>query len=149
MRHEGKNLADLHFSLMLSLRKFVAGNEPFVRSLTPQQMMVLIILDMNGSIRLSDLSKRAMVTHGTMVVAIQKLVKKGLILKKKDPIDERAVALSLSAKGKAIPKGIKERLSQRYKLLCENLPADEAKKLADCYRFMTKTFWEFEKERES
>ncbi len=140
MPSDAQSLTDLHFPLMGALRAFLAANGSFPKGLTSQQMMILIILDMNGPIRLTDLSKKTMVTHGTMVVAVQKMIKRGLVLKKKDPTDDRAVALNVSATGRAIPKALKKKLLTGYKSLCESLPAGNAKKLVDCFQFMAKTF---------
>ncbi|MEI7998738.1 MAG: MarR family transcriptional regulator [Candidatus Omnitrophota bacterium] len=108
--------------------------------LTPQQVEVVMELDQMGSLRLSDLSKSACVTHGTMTVAVQKLLKKGLLIRKKDPTDERAIRLGLSAKGKAVAIKTHNKTLEVFNFICEELSEEERKKLIDSYQFLLKTY---------
>jgi len=45
---------------------------------------------------MSDVARRALVTQGTLTVAINRLVKKGYVARYKDEVDKRIVRLSLT-----------------------------------------------------
>jgi|GEM_PF-5510389 len=140
---EAKAVASAFFPTSTAFLRLMHGHSRMVPAgLTPQQMKIIMELDIAGTLRLSDLSRFACVTHGTMTVAVQKLLKKGLLLKKKDPVDERAVALVLTARGKGVARQIYRSTEELFHMICKDLSQKERRRLAEAYRFLLKTYQE-------
>ncbi len=137
---EAKYVASVFFPTSTAFLRLMHGSRIVPEGLTPQQMKIIMELDIAGHARLSDLSRCAAVTHGTMTVAVQKLLKKGLLVKTKDLKDERAVSLTLTTKGKAASKYIGQETEQLFHTICQGLSKIERKKLADSYRFLLQTY---------
>lgn len=84
--------------------------------LTPTQAQVLVLLHRSpGPLRLSRVAQGLAVTAATVSDTVETLSKKGLIHKTEAPDDNRALALTLTAEGKAEA----ERLSQWPDVLLE------------------------------
>ena len=130
----------MFFPTSTAFLRLMHGSRIVPAGLTPQQMKIVMELNIAGTLRLSDLSRCAAVTHGTMTVAVQKLLKKGLLVKAKDPVDERAVSLTLTAKGKTVGKEIQQGTEELFHTICQGISKAERKKLADCFKFLLKTY---------
>ena len=137
---EAKTVANIFFPTSTAFLKLMHDSKIVPADLTPQQMKIIMELKMAGRLRLSDLSKCAAVTHGTMTVAVQKLLTKGLVVKTKDPNDERAISLALTVKGKAVSKYIEKGTQELFHTICEGLSKAERKKFAECFQFLLKTY---------
>jgi len=137
---EARIVATTFFPVTTAFVKLTHCNRIIPEGITQQQMKIIMELNSVGCSRLSDLSRCAAVTHGTMTVAVQKLLKKGLVAKTKDPQDERAVSLTLTAQGKKVSKEIEKGMEELFHTICEKIPKNERKKLAECYRFLLKTY---------
>ncbi len=129
----------LHIPLLMRMREFISLRDVAPKTLTSQQVMAILLVGRQPGISLSELARKSKVTHGTMVVAIQKLVKKGLLQRKENPEDGRSVLLSLSPKGAQIPIGIQKEMHRRYKKLCEALSEDTIARLARSMEFIMET----------
>src|SRR5579885_3285833 len=72
------------------------------RGLTPTQSQILAVLAIRPAspVRLSALAETLAITAATASDAVSALLKKGLIRKSRDPMDGRALALALTAKGR-------------------------------------------------
>lgn len=137
---EAKALAGLFFPVTRAFLRLMHGSRMVPAGLTPQQMKIVMELSMADTMRLSDLSRCAAVTHGTMTVAVQKLLKKGLVVKKKDPRDERAVSLALTAGGKAVARQITSGTEEMFQAICGEISRAERQKLVTSYQFLLKTY---------
>ena len=137
---EAKNIAEIFFPTSTAFLKLMHGSKVVPEGLTPQQMKIIMELKIAGRLRLSDLSRCAAVTHGTMTVAVQKLLKKGLVVKTKDLKDERAVSLALTAKGKGASQYVEKGTKDLFHMICEGLTKVERKKLVESFRFLLKTY---------
>jgi DNA-binding MarR family transcriptional regulator len=140
MHPEAKAIASVFFPTSTAFLKLMHESHIVPKDLTPQQMKIIMELSFAGSLRLSELSKCAAVTHGTMVVAVQKLLKKGLLMKTKDLKDERAVSLTLTSKGKIVSKNIEKETQVLFHTICQGISKVERKKLVECYRFLLQTY---------
>lgn len=69
--------------------------------LTPAQAEVLQVLDQFGQLTLSELGERLVCETGSPSRLVNHMVKNAYVLKTTDPLDRRAVNLSLSEKGQA------------------------------------------------
>jgi DNA-binding MarR family transcriptional regulator len=137
---EAKMVSSLYFPTSTAFLKLAHDSHIVPKDLTPQQMKIIMELKIAGRLRLSDLSRCAGVTHGTMTVAVQKLLKKGLLVKTKDTQDERAVSLTLTAKGKQISESIEKETEIFFHVICDAIPKVERKKFVECFRFLLKTY---------
>ena len=70
----------------------------------------------------------------------KKLKEKGLIVKRKDPDDERAVSLVLSTKGQALYQQIEHGMMELFNFICDNLSKDERRQLLESYRFLLRVY---------
>jgi DNA-binding MarR family transcriptional regulator len=72
------------------------------RGLTPTQAQALAALESLGkpSLRLQEVAEALAIREATASEAVESLVSKGLVRKKRSGVDRRAVAISLTAKGK-------------------------------------------------
>ena len=73
-----------------------AGNQ----GLTPTQGQILTLLQSKTGLRLSEIGEGLAVTPATASEAVSSLVEKGLVQKTKSTQDKRAIALTLTEKGK-------------------------------------------------
>lgn len=71
-------------------------------NLTPAQAEVLQVLDQFDPLTLSELGERLVCETGSPSRLVKNMVKLGYILRTPDPLDGRAIRLSLSDKAKAI-----------------------------------------------
>ena len=137
---EAKIVATAFFPTSTAFLKLMHGSNVVPQGLTQQQMKIIMELNLAGHLRLSALSRCAAVTHGTMTVAVQKLLKKGLVAKAKDPKDERAVSLTLTAKGKTVSKQVERSTEDLFHMICEGLSKEERKKLVESFHFLLKAY---------
>ena len=93
-----------------------------------------------------ELSKKMYVTSPFITQIINKLEKKGLIIRKNDPNDRRVVRVTLTDAGKEAAYEIKKSFHKRFKFLAEHLGAEDSRQLA---QLLHKTFDFFDKRSES
>ena len=70
--------------------------------LTHTQFGVLDILYTKGSLKIGEIIEKLFTTSGNMTCVIKNMEKRGLITKKQDSCDKRAVLIELTAKGKKL-----------------------------------------------
>ena len=137
---EAKQVAKLFFPTSTAFLRLLHGAFVVPSGLTSQQMKIIMEIHIAGKLRLSDLSRCAGVTHGTMTVAVQKLLKKGLVVKTKDLVDERAISLALTPAGKKTVRLIEKGMEEFFHSICEGIAGTQRKKLLECYRFLLATY---------
>jgi len=75
-------------------------------NLTEAQFNVLELLYHKGDMRIKLIIEKTFSSGGTMTVIIDNLEKEALILRKKDPLDNRAYLISLTEEGKKRIEGV-------------------------------------------
>jgi DNA-binding MarR family transcriptional regulator len=107
------------FALSVAARNVVAVYRPWLEpmGLTHPQYLVMLALWQHGPLAVKDLSRLLQLDPGTLSPLIKRLETAGLLRRDRDPRDERALAIALTDRGRAlraeaerIPAGIVERL---------------------------------------
>ncbi len=76
--------------------------ESLMLDVTTAQLKVMFDIFLRGPLRIGSLAKGLDVSLPTMTVTVDRLVKRGIILREDDPQDRRAVYCHLSEKGNQI-----------------------------------------------
>jgi MarR family transcriptional regulator, organic hydroperoxide resistance regulator len=107
------------FALSVAARNVVAVYRPWLEpmGLTHPQYLVMLALWQHGPLSVKALSRLLQLDPGTLSPLIKRLEAAGLLRRNRDPRDERALAIALTDKGRAlreqaqrIPAGILDRL---------------------------------------
>jgi DNA-binding MarR family transcriptional regulator len=107
------------FALSVAARNVVAVYRPWLEpmGLTHPQYLVMLALWQHGALSVKSLSRLLQLDPGTLSPLIKRLEAAGLLRRDRDPRDERALAIALTDKGRAlreqaerIPAGIVENL---------------------------------------
>ncbi|HSX67313.1 MarR family transcriptional regulator [Nocardioides sp.] len=113
------------FALAIASRSVIATYKPLLEpmGLTHPQYLVMLALWEHEPLRVNELSKLLQLDPGTLSPLLKRLETSGYVRRERDPHDERALAVVLTEKGRAlrddalnIPPAIVERLG---------LPLDE------------------------
>jgi len=86
------------------------------------------------------LLRQTMVTSGTMTNRVDRLVRKGLVVRLPDPADRRGVQVQLSEAGRIAVDGALDALIAREKDLLSGLAGDEADGIATSLRKLSQPF---------
>jgi len=73
----------------------------------PQSFILLCLQDQNG-ITLKEIGNKTLIDSSSMTVLVDKLEKNGLVERKPDPDDRRAIRVFITARGKNIAREIKK-----------------------------------------
>jgi MarR family transcriptional regulator, organic hydroperoxide resistance regulator len=107
------------YALSVAARNVVAVYRPWLEpmGLTHPQYLVMLALWQHGPLSVKDLSRLLQLDPGTLSPLIKRLEAADLLRRNRNPQDERALAIALTDKGRAlraeaerIPAGIVERL---------------------------------------
>ena len=114
------------FALSVAARSVVAVYRPWLEpmGLTHPQYLVMLALWQHGPLSVKSLSGLLQLDPGTLSPLIKRLEVAGLLRRDRDPRDERALAIALTEKGRAlreqaqrIPAGILDRLGMELPAL--------------------------------
>ncbi|MFE9200961.1 MarR family winged helix-turn-helix transcriptional regulator [Micromonospora sp. NPDC007230] len=117
------------FALSVAARGVVAVYRPLLEpmGLTHPQYLVMLALWQHGPLSVRDLSRLLQLDPGTLSPLLKRLEVSGYLQRERNPADERSLAVTLTAKGRAlrsraerIPPAIVERLG---------MPLDDLRKL--------------------
>ena len=130
-----KELPKLDEHLCFAL--YAAGNHmtrlfvPFLRKLdvTYPQYLVLVVLWENDGMSVGELATALLMDLGSISPMLKRMEKKGLVVRGRDPNDERRVVVSLSASGRALRARTKKMLGEFYCYL--SVPVEELEDLRD------------------
>jgi MarR family transcriptional regulator, organic hydroperoxide resistance regulator len=122
---------------------YAAGNHmtrlfvPFLRKLgvTYPQYLVLVVLWERDAMSVGELAAALLMDLGSVSPMLKRMEKKGLVVRGRDPNDERRVVVSLSASGHALRRRTKQMLGEFYCYL--SVPVDELEDLRDRLRLFT------------
>lgn len=107
------------FALAIASRSVIATYKPLLEpmGLTHPQYLVMLALWEHEPLRVNELSKLLQLDPGTLSPLLKRLEASGYVCRERDPHDERALAVVLTEKGRAlrddalnIPPAIVERL---------------------------------------
>jgi DNA-binding MarR family transcriptional regulator len=87
--------------------------------MTMPQLKIMLILFLNGPVRMSDLAENLGVTLATGTGLVDRLVERGMIERESTPTDRRVVLCHLSESGQKAVTGIWEAAKNRSKELLE------------------------------
>ena len=107
------------------------GTVRLPRGLSRERLEMLQLIDSHGPIGVSPLAKLARVRPATTSRMIAALVQQGLVRKKGDKVDLRAVKIGLTTRGRQTLKRARRLLIERTALALEKLPAAESARLPD------------------
>ena len=91
-------------TLLFSALVRSGGNSPEWRTLTSTQRLILVELADSGPLRLGALAERAGATDPTTSRAVDGLVAAGLVERRADPADRRAVLHEATGRGHALAR---------------------------------------------
>jgi MarR family transcriptional regulator, organic hydroperoxide resistance regulator len=107
---------------------------PFLKKLgvTYPQYLVLVILWERGSLGVGEIASALTMDFGTLSPMLKRMESKGLLARRRQPGDERRVAVALTARGESLRKRTQQMLGEFYCFL--NMPLDELSDLRDRLR---------------
>lgn len=119
-------IGDLFFEFQAKLqffeRKFL--KECGIVGVTPNEVKVLYIIGISNIKSMSEIADKLKVTHGTLSITVNSLVKKGYVIRTRHKQDRRVIILYLTKKSISIVKHYGrfyyELISNLTKLLDEN-----------------------------
>ncbi|MGQ7871631.1 MarR family winged helix-turn-helix transcriptional regulator [Bacillus sp. 1A] len=101
--------------------------------LTHQNIRFLQIVSKNEDVTIHFLSKVMALSHNTTSEHVQRLEKKGYVIKKRNAKDERQVIVSLTTKGQDALKQHTELDEEKINQIFESLTVDEQDKILDAF----------------
>ncbi|MDL2324497.1 MarR family winged helix-turn-helix transcriptional regulator [Ruminococcaceae bacterium OttesenSCG-928-A16] len=122
---------NLHWKIMDTLRRIGAAAErkmhPFCtqHNITPLQLNLLITLQKTGPQTVSALAKRTTMAGANNSALCKKMEKDGLVLRERDPDDERQVLVSLTPQGRQMVQVFATHCSCLHKQLGPNITPQE------------------------
>jgi DNA-binding MarR family transcriptional regulator len=84
-------------------------------NVTHQQFEVIVLLDEEGTLQVAEIGRKLQIAKAQMTQVMDKLSELGLIERKPNPSDRRAINVSLSDRGKTVLEANKERLRNAVK----------------------------------
>lgn len=114
-------------SALIAIRRIVRAAEFAARDLsrtaglTASQMVVLQIVGRGGELNAGAIAEAARISHATVTAILDKLEQRRLIVRRRDPVDRRRVAVALSDEGRAAlaatPDTLQTRFAKRFEAL--------------------------------
>jgi len=126
-------VADLE-ALVVKLSAVTTRREGFSRTAAA----TLTRLATSGPARLTDLASAEEVSQPSMSSLVARLVEQGLVLRRTDPADARAVLLSLTPAGEALVAQRRAARTRRLDAALAELSADDVERIADAVPALTR-----------
>jgi DNA-binding MarR family transcriptional regulator len=105
-RLDVSSIGDLFFEFQSKLqffeRKFL--KEYNIVDVTPNEVKVLYIIGLSNNKSMSEIADKLKVTHGTLSITVNSLVKKGYVIRTRHKMDKRVIILYLTKKSITIIK---------------------------------------------
>jgi len=105
-------------------RAISKGKAPDI-TMTQMQIMGCVLFSPEKSVRVRDISEELGITPGGISQQVDTLVKMGLLERKTDEKDRRAVCITLSEKGKEINQWVDQFLSSLFQKLLADVPEEK------------------------
>ena len=107
-------------------RAISKGKAPDI-TMTQVQIIGCVLFSPEQSVRVRDISEELGITPGGISQQVENLVKMGLLERKTDEKDRRAVCITLSEKGKEINQWLDGFLSDLFQKLLSEVPEEKRK----------------------
>lgn len=105
-------------------RAISKGKAPDI-TMTQMQIMGCVLFSPEKSVRVRDISEELGITPGGISQQVDTLVKMGLLERKPDEKDRRAVCITLSEKGNEINQWVDQFLSNLFQKLLADVPEEK------------------------
>lgn len=105
--------------------------ELLASDLTIAQLRVLLLMHTEGPVRMSFLASALGIALSTATGLVDRLVKKGLVMRDEDPKDRRVVLCKLSPRGQALADGLWAMGRFKIERLLEGLTPEQLGKAAE------------------
>jgi len=99
--------------------------EFFKSKITLPQCLILMILDKEGELKMSDLASSMNVTTAAMTGTVSRLVASGFVLRLDDPKDRRVIRVKLTAKGSHLVDKLRQQRREMIIRLFKDISADD------------------------
>ena len=119
-------------------RAISKGKAPDI-TMTQMQIMGCVLFSPEKSVRVRDISEELGITPGGISQQVDTLVKMGLLERKTDEKDRRAVCITLSEKGKEINQWVDQFLSNLFQKLLADVPEEKRWVFAEVLDAMSQT----------
>jgi DNA-binding MarR family transcriptional regulator len=106
---------------------------------TMPQLKTIMLLFLNGPMRMSILASDLGVTLATATGLVDRMVEKDIVVRQDDPDDRRVVLCSLSPIGQAMVSSLWESSKQKSRDLLESLDTKKLQVFGDVLKEMLKT----------
>jgi len=124
---KAKPAAELLWELFRSVHRL---SHPVKKGeVTLQQFVLLKSLNRFGEQRVGELAARVHLTQSSVSIAIKRLEKEGLVIRRRDPEDERRVSLALTDAGQAVLRRWQEKWTQSVTAFLDRLTTREEEQL--------------------
>ena len=94
-------------------------------TMTQMQIMGCVLFSPEKSVRVRDISEELGITPGGISQQVETLVKMGLLERKPDEKDRRAVCITLSEKGEEINQWVDQFLTNLFQKLLADVPEEK------------------------
>ena len=111
-------------------RAFGKGKSPEI-TMTQVQIIGCVLFSPEQSVRIRDISEELGITPGGISQQVENLVQMGLLERKTDTRDRRAVAITLSEKGKQINSDLDSVMSLLFQKLLADVPEEKRRIFAE------------------
>ena len=131
------------FQLTEKIRNYQAraigkGKGPDI-TMTQVQIIGCVLFSPEQSVRIRDISEELGITPGGISQQVETLVQMGLLERKTDAKDRRAVCITLSEKGKEINLWLDQFLSSLFQKLLADVPEEKRRIFAEVLDVMQQT----------
>ena len=125
-----------YVKLMRASHAVLARIEPALaaRGLTPTQLGVLEALLHKGALTHRELGRKVLTSAGNITDVVDKLERRELARRVRDPMDRRAVRVELTAPGRALIEDLFPRHAADIARAMAGLPAGELERLGELLR---------------
>ena len=93
--------------------------------MSKQELLAMMLIDQHDQMIMSQLAEQINIPMSTATGIVDRLVKKGYLIRARDETDRRVVTLKLSANGKVLIESLKEKISGYLSKIYESLTEDE------------------------
>ena len=114
------------------------GKAPDI-TMTQMQIMGCVLFSPEKSVRVRDISEELGITPGGISQQVETLVKMGLLERKPDEKDRRAVCITLSEKGEEINEWVDQFLTNLFQKLLADVPEEKRYVFAEVLDSMYQT----------
>ena len=121
----------MHNMAIINQHSYALICKKYGEGLGQKDLLVLILLEKNGNVRMSELANKMDCPLSSMTSTIDKLVKQQYLIRYHSTEDRRAVVVDLGKKGKKIMANYNKHIKRRYDQMISNLTEIEKNQLSD------------------